>query len=105
MFLAGEYVAKDGRRFKNGVQVWPPREVKFTANTFGEKLAEKWCIEVTTELKIDEDDEGPPGSVSSRGKSTPKPSLGGLGALKGMLKKPKVSSPAPEVPTVSYDDC
>jgi hypothetical protein len=58
MFLNGEYVAKDGRKFRNGIQYWPPKEIKFTANTFGTKLAEKWCIDVTTELKEDEDEDG-----------------------------------------------
>lgn len=98
MFLNHEYVAKDGRKYRNGIQYWPPREVLFTANTFGTKLAEKWCIDVTTELKEDEE-----GEEGTDGTPKPKPKgLGSLGALQGMLKKPKISAPVP-VKEVNYD--
>lgn len=100
MFLNHEYVAKDGRKYRNGIQYWPPRDVKFTANTFGNKLAEKWCIDVTTELKEeDPEEEGAPGTGTPKPKAKNPLALGALGALQGMLKKPKITSPAP----VDYD--
>lgn len=90
MFLNHEYVAKDGRKYRNGIQYWPPREVKFTANSFGTKLADKWCISDTKELEVPEEEEDQ--------EVKPKKNLmamGALGALANLLKKKKAPEPEP----------
>jgi len=92
-FLNHEFTdKKTGIKYRNGIQFWPPREIKFEAATIGNKLAQKWCINVTTELKPGEEEDEETGTKSGTAEATKKPALAGLGMLKGMLnKKPKIS--------------